>query len=541
MHEASVPSYVHDATRLDVLDRYEVLDTPSEDGFDDVVQLATILCDAPVSLVSLVSHDRQWFKARIGFSPCQTDLQSSVCAFALVEPDLLVIPDLTKDARTSHNPLVTGDPHIRFYAGAPLRTAAGDVLGSLCVIDTKTRPDGLSPNQATGLRNLARQIICLLELRRALSQKADLVRQLSEASDRRHALLAVGDILRDANSISEMTRDVAEVVGKTLDASRAGFARFDAKGENVIVEADWSADGVSSISGPHRVADFGTLLDNMIATGAPVIIENIDQIAGDLDPEPLRKLGIRSMVNMAVRDHGRTAALLFVHFDRPQILSGETITLLRNVADRLESSTARFDAEERQRILNLELSHRMKNTFAMVQALATQTLRNVTEREPIAAFTQRIHALSTAHDVLLQQSWTAAQMREVVISVLGALEKIDRFAVEGPNIKIGPRATLSLSLLLHELSTNALKYGSLSAPAGSVHVRWFVRSLGVSDELVLIWTECGGPEISQQSSTGFGTKLIKMGLVGTGGTDVSYAPSGLVATFTAPLDEVQKS
>ncbi|MGU3541179.1 GAF domain-containing protein, partial [Methylobacterium sp. A54F] len=124
-----------------------MLDTLPEAGVDGIVRLATRLCAAPVALVSLVARDRQWFKARVAFPHCETDLDRSVCKFALPEPDLLVIPDLTADPRTARNPLVTDDPRIRFYAGAPLRTPEGPVLGSLCVIDTVARPGGLTPEQ----------------------------------------------------------------------------------------------------------------------------------------------------------------------------------------------------------------------------------------------------------------------------------------------------------------------------------------------------------------------------------------------------------
>src|ERR1700760_1634005 len=143
-----VPEYVYDPARLAALDGYDILDTMPEPGFDDIVHLAMHICECPVALVSLVTRDRQWFKAREGFEPCETDLDSSVCAHALVEPDLLIVPDLTTDPRTATNPLVTGDPYIRFYAGAPLRTAEGHVLGSLCVIDGKPRPAGLTTVQA---------------------------------------------------------------------------------------------------------------------------------------------------------------------------------------------------------------------------------------------------------------------------------------------------------------------------------------------------------------------------------------------------------
>jgi GAF domain-containing protein len=99
---------------------------------------------------------RKWFKAQIGFEPCETHLDSSVCAHALVEPDLLIIEDLSIDPRTRDNPLVAGEHHIRFYAGAPLRASNDAVLGSLCVIDGKPRPGGLTAPQAAGLRHLAR-------------------------------------------------------------------------------------------------------------------------------------------------------------------------------------------------------------------------------------------------------------------------------------------------------------------------------------------------------------------------------------------------
>jgi len=160
-----------DPVRLAALAGYDIIDTAPEKGFDDIVVLARNACDTPVALVSLVAADRQWFKARVGFEPCETALNASVCAHALVEPDLLVIPDLAIDPRTRENPLVTGEPHIRFYAGAPLRTPDGLVLGSLCAIDTKPRPEGLTPKQAESLRALAGQVVDQMELRRAIRSR----------------------------------------------------------------------------------------------------------------------------------------------------------------------------------------------------------------------------------------------------------------------------------------------------------------------------------------------------------------------------------
>ncbi len=139
---------------------------PAEEGFDDIVLLATQLCNTPVALISLVAGDRQWFKARIGFDPCETPLSQSVCSNALWRPGLLIIPDLTTDPRTRDNTLVTGEPHIRFYAGARLEAPDGSAIGSICVIDTLPRPEGLTPSQCQSLEALARQVMAQLELRR---------------------------------------------------------------------------------------------------------------------------------------------------------------------------------------------------------------------------------------------------------------------------------------------------------------------------------------------------------------------------------------
>ena len=185
-----LPSPVCDPERLAALDGYAVLDTLPERGFDDVVRLASRLCDAPVARGSRGAGARQWFKARTGFPWPQTDLDSSVCAHALAQPDsLLVIPDLSRDPRTRANPLVTAEPGIRFYAGAPLRTPEGQVLGTLCVIDYVSRPDGLSETEAGDLRALARQLMTQLALRRVAADRETALRA-ARATEERYRLAA---------------------------------------------------------------------------------------------------------------------------------------------------------------------------------------------------------------------------------------------------------------------------------------------------------------------------------------------------------------
>lgn len=249
------PTSVTDEGRLAELEAYDILDTPPEPGFDEVVHIARVLCDAPVALVSFVAGNRQWFKAREGFEPCETDLDSSVCAHALVEPDLLIIPDLTKDPRTQANPLVTGDPHIRFYAGAPLRTRNGQTLGSLCVIDGAPRPEGLSDKQASALRNLAAQVMAQMDLRRALAERDALIAGRADADRRRHALLQLGDRLRDHSTPDAMIHAASEIVGVALNASRVGFGHLDADSRHIDIASDWTKEGVASVAGRHRFED----------------------------------------------------------------------------------------------------------------------------------------------------------------------------------------------------------------------------------------------------------------------------------------------
>lgn len=162
MKTAPIPT--NEARRLKVLWQYEVLDTVPEQIFDDLAELAGAICEAPISLISLVDESRQWFKARVGLDARETSRDISFCAHAITQPGLFIIPDATQDPRFKDNPLVTGDPKVRFYAGAPLITTEGHALGTLCVLDRVPRE--LRPDQLKALRVLARLVLTQLELRR---------------------------------------------------------------------------------------------------------------------------------------------------------------------------------------------------------------------------------------------------------------------------------------------------------------------------------------------------------------------------------------
>lgn len=144
--------------------QYEVLDTVPEELFDDLTELAARICEAPIALISLVDEKRQWFKSKVGTDVKETSRDVSFCAHAIKQSELFIVPDAAQDPRFAHNPLVTSDPKIRFYAGAPLITPDGYALGTLCIIDKV--PRDLRPDQKQALVILARHVVSQLELRR---------------------------------------------------------------------------------------------------------------------------------------------------------------------------------------------------------------------------------------------------------------------------------------------------------------------------------------------------------------------------------------
>jgi GAF domain-containing protein len=199
-----------ESERLKALESYGVLDTDFEESFDRITRLAAHLFGTPISLVSLVDRHRQWFKSSIGLNARETSRDVAFCAHAIQKADVFVVTDATADERFSNNPLVTGDPGIRFYAGAPLRTREGYALGTICVIDHIPR-NQLTEEMAQALKDFADLVVELLEYRKAARQADRIIDEMQEqvekvgkASSRvRQAALSAGQ-LDDEQMISEI-------------------------------------------------------------------------------------------------------------------------------------------------------------------------------------------------------------------------------------------------------------------------------------------------------------------------------------------------
>ncbi len=192
--------------------------------------------------------------------------------------------------------------------------------------------------------------------------------------------------------------------------------------------------------------------------------------------------------------------------------------------------------EERQRALMSVLNHRVKNTLATVQALASQTIRGRgIKRDVRAKFVERLFALSRAHDLLTREGWDSADLLSVIEEVLAPHH--GRIELHGTTMRISPKATVALSMVLYELAANAARHGALSATAGRVTLAWGIKTGKRGPNMILNWRETGGPPVVEPERRGFGLRLVERSIAQElcGNADIAFAPTGVLCIFSFPI------
>lgn len=494
---------LNDEARLYALRELALLDSEPEEGFDDIVQLASHVCDAPIALVSLVESKRQWFKAKVGLDVCETPIEQSVCAHGLGSSNLLIIPDLTLDPRTASNTLVTQAPFLRFYAGAPLVLASGKIIGMLCVIDTSPRPDGLSDQQQSSLTALARQVIKLLEARELTATlKGEFSRGVEELS-------------RGAESASielAASRLNATSIRLATEAGHVGTFDCDIASNQTVVSPEFCRVFGLPVAPVYHASEIEALVvddDKMIPS------------SGHSRPNGSANGSVEYRI---VRPSD--GQLRWITRRAEYIYSGDQPVRFVGI---VQDSTA-------QHLLNGEIAHRLKNTLTLVQAIASSSLRGAVDKEAVKRFTGRLAALAVGHDLLTRPSLTESTLPAIIAAVFERLGETERLHIQGPPIVVGPQSATTISMVFHELATNALKHGCLSVDDGRVEVSWSVDANLVS----LDWVETCGPEVAEPSSRGFGSRLIARGLVGWGGVTTQFPASGFTAHMSAEWDRLAR-
>ncbi len=265
-----------EAERLEALRRYAVLDTGPEERFDRITRLAARLLGVPICLVSLVDRDRQWFKSRVGLAACETSRDTAFCAHAILDDRPLVVLDAREDPRFQGNPLVTGAPHIRFYAGAPLVVASGHRLGTLCAISDVPRRE-FTPDEEAILRDLAAVAIDALELRHAAESAQ------AELAERQR----VEDDLRTALALADRSRQAAEAAAKGLAALDQGLAR------GIRLPVNGLNGTVKLMQSTPLTAEQRDYVDAFEATAAE-LSKAVDRLLEEAKPAPLPRFPLRA-------------------------------------------------------------------------------------------------------------------------------------------------------------------------------------------------------------------------------------------------------
>jgi two-component sensor histidine kinase/integral membrane sensor domain MASE1 len=494
----------------------------------------------------------------------------AVCmaALALVAGHVFIQPDVPPLGSWQVFPFLVWAALAFNVQGAAAGLLIVTAISTLCAIE------GLWP-QSTAAMDAARRMLTAQQFVAAtsltilvLAAVADERRgqaRLAQSEKRLRAETEALEILNTTGAHIAAELDLDRLVQSVTDAGVAlSGARFGAFFYNVV-GADGETYRLYALSGAPRAAFENFPMPRNTAVFAPTF-EGQGMVRSDditRDPryghsaphygQPKGHLPVRSYLAAPVKSRsGEVIGGLFFGHPETGIFDARTERLIEGLASQAAIAidnarlyqgaqreiAERTRAEEHQRLLINELNHRVKNTLATVQSLASQIRRGAQDpRASYEAFTARLMALSRAHDVLTRQRWEGADLKEIAA---GAVQPFDldggRFMLKGASVWLEPQTALALAMAWHELATNAAKYGALSVNSGKVDLSWSV--MPDSDDalaLELVWRESGGPEVKRPTRKGFGSRLLERGLAAelNGEVTVDYQPSGLVCRMTA--------
>lgn len=468
---------------------------------DRLASLAAKICETPVGLVGVVEADRLRFVGRSGLDVVKVPREHTFCDLAMHSPNGLIVGDVSADERFRDSPLVTGEPGIRLYASYPLRSLEGAPLGTLCVVDTEPR-QGLSDDQAEALRTLAEAAMGLLERWRLETRSEE---QAAISRSTIHDLQQRYQILADA---------MPQLVWSTLPSGRSDyFNRLWCEYTGAPASASYG-DGWIQFLHPDDAENVARVWQEAVSTGRTYDIEyRLRRADGEFRWMLVRGLPIRDEF-------------------------GEISRWLGTCTDIHEQKRAAVQQE----LLTRELSHRIKNIFAVISGLITLSLRRHPELDELGRdLQQRVLALGRAHDFVRPHSERSrsiqphSSLRGMLDSLLGAYQSApcERLTIHGQDVRIDDRSATPLALFFHELATNSVKYGALSVGEGRVEI-----GIETDDDTVaLSWTESGGPPVPAVTSPGFGSTLIDMSVKRQlGGTlDYDWRKEGLCVKARIPM------
>ena len=480
----------------DPLKVYEIDGLSGDAELQQLVRFAADLCGCPIALISMVDETRQRFVSKIGLEATDTPRSMSFCAYAMREDSVMEVPDAKEDSRFSDNSLVTGPPHIRFYAGAPLASPMGDPLGSLCVISPKARPE-LTDHQRSGLAVLANAVMSRLEARRVILAKQaweDAAEADLAASEKRFRVLA------DA---------MPQMVWSTRpdgyhDYYNARWYEFTGATAGQTDGTGWNGQ-----FHPDDQARAWSLWRRSLQSGEPYEVEyRLRRFDGQYRWTLGRALPIRDEQGRITRWFGTCTE---IHEQR--LLS------------------------EDKDLLSRELTHRIKNIFMVIGSLIRLTSREDPALKTLGLkLSDQISALGRAYDYVHTQEGTSAFTLQGMLRELFRaynMSGVERLRISGEEVFLSAQIMTPLALTFHELATNAIKYGALTSPAGMIDLTISRHD----DMLQLEWLESGSIVQHVTERKGFGSELITASIERQLGGRFTreWLPTGLKATATIPF------